>query len=193
MCAGGHSGCSGRGRAPLPVIASRRGLGPVGRQSFHQCRRRAGVALRQYAGAGPRAGSRSAFRRDLARPARPAQGQHRLRPQATFHRCRRHARHHHGSHDEAFSAADCHGYCLGGGTVAKGGNQLADGAAGRIRSAADGLRTGIRSFTGAGVATHSRRCTTIGFEPMVCVGRTLLRRRQYRSASLARSLSRQRA
>ena len=43
--------------------------------------------------------------RDLERPARPAQGQHRLRPEAALHRRRRHARHRHRGGAEALSRA----------------------------------------------------------------------------------------
>ena len=59
------------------------------------------------ASARPRARARSgaARRRDLERPARAAQGQHRLRPEAPVHRRRRHARHHHRGGVQAFPAA----------------------------------------------------------------------------------------
>ena len=43
--------------------------------------------------------------RVLGRPARPAQGQHRLRPEAALHRRRRHARHRHRRGAEALSRA----------------------------------------------------------------------------------------
>ena len=43
--------------------------------------------------------------RDLGRPQRPAQGQHRLRPARPVHRQRRHAGHHHRGDAEAVSAA----------------------------------------------------------------------------------------
>jgi FAD/FMN-containing dehydrogenase len=40
-------------------------------------------------------------RQRLERPAQPAQGQHRVRPEASFHRRRRHPRHHHRSRAQA--------------------------------------------------------------------------------------------
>ena len=43
--------------------------------------------------------------RDLGRPARLAQGQHRLRPEAALHRRRRNARHRHGRRAEALPGA----------------------------------------------------------------------------------------
>ena len=70
-------------------------------------------ALRQHARTDAGAGSGAALRRDLERPARPAQGQHRLRPETAFHRRRRYARPHHCRNDEALRAADGGGHGVG--------------------------------------------------------------------------------
>ena len=93
-------------RPAVPAEPRRRGLLPDRRQHLDQRRRRAGAALRQYAQprAGPRGGP--ARRQRLERPARPAQGQHRLRHEAALHRRRRHARHRHRRGAAAVPQAD---------------------------------------------------------------------------------------
>ncbi len=75
------------------------------RQPRHQRRRHPGAALRQCARAVPRPRGGDRVGRDLGRPQRPAQGQHRLRPARPLHRQRRHARRHHRRDPEAVPAA----------------------------------------------------------------------------------------
>ncbi len=98
---------AGRGRRGLavPAVARRRRQLRDRRQSVDQRRRHRGAALRQRARARARPRSRSRRRPRLGRPARTAQGQHRLRPEAALPRQRRHARHHHRGGAEALSAA----------------------------------------------------------------------------------------
>jgi hypothetical protein len=102
--AGRGAGRRGGRRPPVPALPGGRGQLRDRRQPVHQRRRRAGAALRQHARADAGPGSRAARRPHLARPARPAQGQHRLRPQAPLHRRRGHAGHHHRRRAEALSA-----------------------------------------------------------------------------------------
>ena len=86
---------AGDGGEPRPLLSAqpgRPGLVHDRRQSLDQCRRRAGAALRQrpQPGAGPRSGA--AQRRGVERPARAQEGQYRLRPEASVHGRRGHAR-----------------------------------------------------------------------------------------------------
>ena len=100
--------CRTRPRRPIfsfPLSPRLRRLLQHRRQHRHQRRRHRRPALRQHARPRPRSRGRAAGRARLGRPARPAQGQHRLRPQAPVHRRRRHARHHHGGGAEALSRA----------------------------------------------------------------------------------------
>ena len=71
-----------RARIVVPAGAGGRRQLPDRRQPVDQRRWRAGAALRQHARTDAGAGSGAAQWRGLERPARPAQGQHRLRPEA---------------------------------------------------------------------------------------------------------------
>ena len=111
--AGGGAGSGGRRRAPVSAVAGGRRHGHHRRQSVHQCRWRAGAALRQRARTLPRPRSRAARRPRLERSARPAQGQHRLRPEAPVHRRRGHARADHRGRSQALFPAAAGGDRLG--------------------------------------------------------------------------------
>ena len=104
----GAAARGGRERPLLPAVAGRGGQLRGGRQHLHQRRRHAGAALRQHARAGAGAGSGAARRPRVGRPARAAQGQHRLRPEAPLHRRRRHARHRHRGRAQALPEAARH-------------------------------------------------------------------------------------
>ena len=88
-------GGRGRGQPPVPARARRPGLVPDRRQPVEQRRRHQRAALRHGARAGARARGGARRRPHLGRPAQPAQGQHRLRPEAAVHRRRGHARRDH--------------------------------------------------------------------------------------------------
>ena len=90
-----------RGRHALSAVARLGRQLHDRRQPVHQRRRHGRASLRQHARA--RAGHRGRARRwqRASGAARPAQGQHGLRPEAALHRRRRHARHRHRGGDEA--------------------------------------------------------------------------------------------
>ena len=100
--------------------------------------------------------------RDLGRPARPAQGQHRLRPARPVHRQRRHAGHHHRGHAEAVSAAG------------RGAHRAGD-ACRRSQAA--------RRLARARAARSAPALT--GFEVMNATSRCALVRRHFRAAAPA--------
>ena len=99
------AGRGGGRRAPVSALARRRGQLPDRRQPLDQRRRRQRAALRQRARAGARPRGGAARRPRLERAARPAQGQHRLRPEAAVPRRRGHARRDHRRGAAALSQA----------------------------------------------------------------------------------------
>ena len=103
--AAGGAGRGRRGRPAVPAEPGRRRQLHHRRQPRDQRRRHAGAALRQRARAVPRARGGDRAGRALEQPARPAQGQHRLRPARPVRRQRRHAGHHHGRHAAPVPAA----------------------------------------------------------------------------------------
>lgn len=94
------------GRLLLPALLGRPRQLPDRRQCLHQCRRPQRAALGHDARSRAGAGSGAARRPYLGWAQPAAQGQYRLRPQAAFHRCRRHARHRDGGLPQALSAPD---------------------------------------------------------------------------------------
>ena len=96
---------AGAGGPAVPAVAGRRRqLRPSAATCPPMpaaCRCCATATCASCAGPGGGAGRRP----HLGRPARPAQGQHRLRPEAPVHRRRGHAGHHHRGGAEAVSAA----------------------------------------------------------------------------------------
>ena len=101
-CVAGR-GAAGRARPRGSVSAVLAAEGQLHdrRQPVDQRGRHARAALRQHARPRARHRSGAARRPRLGRPARLAQGQHRLRPEAALHRRRGHARHHHRGRAEA--------------------------------------------------------------------------------------------
>ena len=89
----------------FPLSLAAEGSATIGGNLSHQRRRRAGPAIWQCARTLSRSRSSAAERRGLERAARPAQGQHRLRPARSFHRCRGYARRHHRGLPEDLPAA----------------------------------------------------------------------------------------
>ena len=83
------------GRALPDVRSASEGSCTIGGNPRDQRRRHRGAALRHDARARPRPRGRAARRAGVGRPARPAQGQHRLRPDPALRRLRGHARRDH--------------------------------------------------------------------------------------------------
>ncbi len=77
----------------FPLSLAAEGSCTIGGNAVDERRRHRGAPLRQHARAGPRRRGGARRRARVGRPARPAQGQHRLRPQAALHRRRGHAGH----------------------------------------------------------------------------------------------------
>ena len=103
-------------------------------------------------------GSRHAAGRNLERPARPAQGQYRLRPARPVHRRRRHARHHHRRRAEAVSAAEGAHHGAGGDAYADDALRAADAGASAVRRRADRLRADVGLLPATWSPGISRSC-----------------------------------
>ncbi len=124
---------AGSGRSALPDVAGLRGQLHDRRQPRHERRWHRSPALRDDPRARARSRGRAARRPGLGRTARPAQGQHRLRPDPALRRLRRHARRDHRCDPATVPGHPAARDSLGRGAVGRGG-----GLAARRRTAARG-------------------------------------------------------
>ena len=172
----------GDGERPvLPPVARRGGQLRGGRQHLHQRRRNAGAALRQHAraGAGPRGGA--ARRARVGRPARAAQGQHRLRPEAPLHRRRGHAGHRDRGRAQALSEAARRRHGARGGARPGRVGGAAGEAAQRLRRARHRLRAHRARLLRPRLQAHpASRATPSRAATVVRAGRALRQHRRHR-------------